>query len=140
MKTFGALGLLAVLGGCAGQELGTTSWSEERATALPVTKKTAARGALLVTTERASSREEWTPERRGFAVYDAQGALVHSTHGAHGLERVRLAPGRYVVVSLVGQGLVRRDERRQAIVAAGAETRVDFTAKPALSAAEVARR
>ncbi len=140
METFGALGLLAALAGCTSPQLETPRWSEERGMALPTATRAASQGSLLVTTEVASAREEWTPERRGFAVFDAQGALVHSTHGAHALERVRLAPGRYVVVSLVGQGLVRRNEQRQALVAAGAETRVDFTTvEPASTPAELAR-
>ena len=124
LTTIAALLLLAAAG-CAspGQLRGPV--------ALPASASTqAARGTLLVTTTPATRIEEWDKERRGFSVLDAQGERVYSTNGFSAEhETLRLAPGRYVVVSLVGEGLTdRRLERRAALVAAGATTTVDFLA------------
>lgn len=126
--TFTALTITAALAGCTSPQLAGTSWSEERGTALPERREATTAGALVVKTETATRLDEFEKENRGFAVFNANGALVHSENGCSGLERLRLAPGRYVVVSLVGQGAFDRHlERVQAIVAAGSETRVDFT-------------
>jgi hypothetical protein len=124
LTTIAALLLLAAAG-CA------SPGQVEGPTALPTaTTQQVARGTLLVTTVPATRIEEWDPERRGFSVFDAEGERVYRTNGfSAGRETLRLAPGRYVVVSLVGEGLTdRRFERRAALVAAGATTTVDFLA------------
>jgi hypothetical protein len=125
VTTITALLLLAAAG-CA------SPGQVEGPTALPraVSTQVVARGTLLVTTVPATRIEEWDPERRGFSVFDAEGERVYKTNGfSAGRETLRLAPGRYVVVSLVGEGLTdRRLERRAALVAAGATTTVDFLA------------
>lgn len=129
MTTIAALLLLAAAG-CTSPGL-VGRGPVEGPVAVPVASEPrAARGTLLVRTVLATRIEEWDPERRGFSVLDSQGARVYTTNGFPGEhEKLSLAPGRYVVVSLVGEGLTdRRTERRAALVAAGATTVVDFPA------------
>jgi hypothetical protein len=128
-----ALAVLAATG-CSSPGFATPEFSSEAPTATPEPANRVTKGTLSVATLASPRREDLEADHRGYAIFDASGRRVLESHGFAGAsDRVRLAPGRYVVVSLTGEGLVRRLESRQALVAAGLETRVDFVHAPAAS-------
>jgi hypothetical protein len=118
---------LAIAGGCSSPELADARWSAQQPVVFPAAAPRSVRGALTVTCERSSPTGEWEKDRRGFAIFDAAGTRVLSVAGSRARERLTLAPGRYVVVSVVGEGFDRHLERTQVVVESGAETAVDFT-------------
>ncbi|HZV01816.1 MAG TPA: hypothetical protein VFF73_34205 [Planctomycetota bacterium] len=128
-----ALVVLAATG-CTSPGFATTSFSQAEPTATPEPAVRTTRGTLSVATFASPRREDMEADHRGYAIFDAEGRRVLESHGFAGAQdRVRLAPGRYVVVSLTGEGFDRRLEKRQALVASGLETRVDFVHAPAAS-------
>jgi hypothetical protein len=138
LSMLGALAIATASIGCTSPQLASPEWSEMRPTAKPVVEVGASRGTLRVTTFRDARLDEMEPDHRGFAVFDASGMLAFTSTGYAGaFERVSLVPGRYLVVSLVGDGLFdRHNETRQALVVASSQTQVDFRAEPVVSAPE----
>jgi len=121
--------VVGALAGCMSPELAGTVGAFDGPITLPSARTTSAtKGTLTVATSMATRLGEFEPDHRGFAVFDASRRVVFATRGYSGEgETLRLEAGRYVVVSLTGQGLTdRRMERRAVLVAAGAESLVDF--------------
>jgi hypothetical protein len=120
--------VVGALAGCTSPELAGTGAFEGPITLPSAPRTSATKGTLTVATSMATRLDEFEPDHRGFAVFDRENRLVFSTRGYSGEgDTLRLAAGRYVVISLTGEGLTdRRMERRAVLVEAGAESLVDF--------------
>lgn len=116
-----------LLTGCAGP---TVSWDNRMTTVRPVREVGAKRGRLVVkTVEQGSRMGDMDPQRRGFRVLDIDGREVYRVLGVDAdYDSVPLAPGRYMVLSFVGDGLLDRHwEKAQVLIETGNVTVVDFT-------------
>jgi hypothetical protein len=118
--------LFLAVAGCAAP---SAEWSDDVPTIEPLGAIRAPQGLLIVRTFEMGARQtDMDPLYRGFLILDQDGHQVMKDRGfSSDWGAVRLFPGRYMVLSLVGDGICDRHwEKAQVIVAAGKITAVDF--------------
>lgn len=119
--------LLFMAAGCVGPP--SPGWDDGVPTIQPLGRISAPQGLLIVRTFPYDAHQgNGSPYRRGFQVLDRDGHQVYRERASwEDWSSVRLFPGRYMVVSFVGDGLFDRHwEKAQVVVAAGKLTAVDF--------------
>jgi hypothetical protein len=112
--------------GCVGPR---AEWDDAVPTIRPLGAINSPQGLLIVRTWAQGGRQaEGDRLHRGFRVTDADGHLVANVRGFdEDWGAVRLFPGRYMVLSFVGDGVFDRHwEKAQVVVAAGQLTAVSF--------------
>jgi hypothetical protein len=117
---------LVLTAGCAAP---SASWDEGVPSIRPLGEIRGHQGLLIVRTfEMGGRAAEADMYHRGFQVLDPDGHMVHREPGFDDdWASVRLFPGRYLVLSFVGDGLFDRHwEKAQVEVEAGKLTAVDF--------------
>ncbi|MEZ0228678.1 MAG: hypothetical protein ACAI25_08645 [Planctomycetota bacterium] len=120
-----ALVLLLAVAGCETPPV----WDDAVPTIAPLGDVGSRPGVLIVRTGELGARDpESDLHHRGFRVLDECGHEVHrELPFQDDWGTVRLFPGRYLVVSFVGDGLFDRHwEKAQVILEAGKITAVDF--------------